>query len=202
MILKGFRFGLLLQIAVGPICFFIFQAAASYGFRNAEIGVLGVTLVDALYIVAAIFGIGTLLNKTNQSKVIFKYFGAFVLILFGSSNIAAALNWNLIPSFQFGADMKDNHIFIKTLLLTLSNPLTIIFWSGVFSSKIAEGSKDNVQIYSFGLGAVLSTLLFLTLIAFLGSILKTFISAGISDILNIGVGILLIFFGVRSVLKE
>ena len=68
MIWKGFRFGLLLQIAVGPICLFIFQTAAGSGFWIAEIGVLGVTIVDVFYILAAILGIGFILTKYKKTK--------------------------------------------------------------------------------------------------------------------------------------
>ncbi len=38
MLFKGYKFGMLLQIAVGPVCLFIFQAAASAGFATAEDG--------------------------------------------------------------------------------------------------------------------------------------------------------------------
>jgi len=52
MLIKGFRFGMILQIAVGPLCLFIFQTAVTSGFFTAMIGVMGVALVDALYILA------------------------------------------------------------------------------------------------------------------------------------------------------
>lgn len=40
MLIKGFKFGMLLQLAVGPICLFIFQLASVNGFLIAERGVL------------------------------------------------------------------------------------------------------------------------------------------------------------------
>lgn len=201
MIRKGFQFGMLLQIAVGPICIFIFQAAANYGFTEALLGVLGVTLVDGLYILAAILGLGAIINKYSGSKLILKYFGAIILFLFGLSNISGAFDRNLLPSLHFSGN-NDNSIFVKTLLLTLSNPLTIIFWAGVFSSKIAEGDKKNSEIYAFGFGAILSTLVFLTFIALLGSIIQSFISPKVSDMLNIFVGGLLLFFAIRTIIKN
>ena len=76
MIWKGFRFGMFLQIAVGPICLFIFQTAVTSGFFAAEIGVLGVVLIDALFILAAIFGIGKILNKYRSMKEHHSFFGS------------------------------------------------------------------------------------------------------------------------------
>lgn len=32
MFLKGFKFGMLLQLAIGPICLFIFQTSITKGF--------------------------------------------------------------------------------------------------------------------------------------------------------------------------
>lgn len=40
MIFNGFKFGLLLQIAIGPVCLLIFQLAAMNGFFVAMTGVL------------------------------------------------------------------------------------------------------------------------------------------------------------------
>ena len=44
---KGLRFGLLLQLAVGPVCLFIFSSATRYGTLAALAAVLGGALVDA-----------------------------------------------------------------------------------------------------------------------------------------------------------
>ena len=45
---KGFRFGLILQAAVGPVSVFIFQTAASFGIVSAEAAVMGVTIADLI----------------------------------------------------------------------------------------------------------------------------------------------------------
>ena len=63
MILKGFKFGMLLQFAVGPVCIFILQMASLRGFYMAEIGVLGVVLIDGIFIICAILGISSIIDK-------------------------------------------------------------------------------------------------------------------------------------------
>ncbi|MGL6107318.1 LysE family transporter [Romboutsia sp.] len=202
MIFKGFKFGMLLQLAVGPICLLIFQTAISSGFFIAGIGVLGVTIVDILYILLAILGIGTLLNKSSYAKSIIKYFGALILIIFGISNITGAFGQSLIPSLNFIHSQNVENILLKTMLLTLSNPLTILFWAGVFSTKIIdENMKDN-DLYLFGFGAVLSTILFLSFIATLGSMANNFLSTSLINFLNVVVGFVLIGFGVNTLNKK
>ena len=199
MIIKGFRFGILLQLAVGPICLFIFQTAASSGFFAAETGVLGVSIIDCLYIIAAILGMGTVLNKYEKGKRLIKYFGAIVLIVFGLSNIVGSFGIKILPSLNFASNQSGENVFLKTMLLTISNPLTILFWAGVFSTKISQENMDKKNMYLFGLGAVLSTVLFLTLISILGSCISNFLDIEFINVLNIIVGLLLVAFGINNV---
>lgn len=199
MVLKGFRFGILLQIAVGPICLFIFQTAASSGFFAAETGVLGVTIIDCLYILAAIFGMGAVLNKYEKAQRLIKYFGAIVLIVFGLNNIVGPFGISILPNLNFLSNQSIENVFLKTILLTISNPLTILFWAGVFSTKISQENMDKKDMYLFGLGAVFSTILFLTFISILGSYINNFLDSSFINILNIIVGLVLVAFGINNV---
>lgn len=201
MTFKGFRFGMLLQIAVGPICLFIFQTALLNGLFIGLIGVIGVTIIDAIYILAAILGIGALIEKFPKLKIYLKYFGALVLIVFGLSNIFGVFGINIIPSFQGGSAGVENVLY-KTMVLTLSNPLTILFWAGVFSTKMIEEKMTRQEMYQFGFGAVMATLLFLSFIVLIGMTFKTFVPEVLINILNVFVGLVLILFGLRLFWKR
>lgn len=48
-IIKGFRFGLLLQLAIGPVCLFIIKTAAESGVLTAEAGVMAVMIRRAWF---------------------------------------------------------------------------------------------------------------------------------------------------------
>ncbi len=202
MVAKGFRFGMLLQIAVGPVCLLILQTAIADGFGTAERGVLAVVLVDAIFIFAAIWGIGALFNRFPQAKVILKIFGGLVLILFGLSSILGIFGLSLLPGLNLTAHSDNQNFFFTMLLLTLSNPLTILFWAGVFSTKLAEENFQRGQVYAFGGGAVLSTAFFLSLVSFLGSLINAHVPAVFIQILNFIVGLVLISFGLRTMLKK
>ncbi len=201
MIIKGFRFGMILQLAVGPVCLFIFQTAVSSGVLIAFLGVAGVSVVDAAFIIAAIFGLGAILNKNEQIKKAIKLFGAIVLILFGLSTILGVVGIDILPSLSLSGVQTVENVFTKTMLLTLSNPLTILFWAGVFSSRVAEENMDKKDMYQFGLGAVLSTVLFLSSIAILGTFVNVFLEESMMNGLNVIVGCVLIGFGIKSLLK-
>lgn len=201
MMIEGFKFGLLLQFAVGPVCLFIFQTAIATGLQSALTCVLGVALIDSLFIAAAILGLGSLLktNPTIQNSI--RLFGGGIVILFGLSTLLGAFSISFLPSLSLTAGDPTN-TFRHTMLLTLSNPLTILFWAGVFSAKLAEENSNQADMIKFGTGAVLSTLLFLTGVSILGSRISLYISPLALNILNGSVGIILMGFGLRTVLGK
>lgn len=201
MILKGFRFGMLLQLAIGPVCVFIFQMAAVKGFYIGEMGVLGVTLVDGLFIIIAILGIASIIDRKNI-RVSLKIFGAIILLVFGISTILSQFDIVFLPSLSIQNTIDLGNVFTHSIIITASNPLTIVFWAGVFSSKLTEENIKKQDIYLFGFGALISTIFFLTIIALVGSFAKTFLSTNVVEILNIIVGFLLIYFGIRMILKK
>lgn len=201
MILKGLKFGMLLQLAIGPMCLFVFNTATDSGLWSGLIVVLSITLVDFLYVTLASLGISTIINLPHV-KSFLKIFSAIILFLFGANIVLSVLGYSFIPEINLFNGAESAGLFIKGFLLTASNPLTIIFWSGVFSGQISENNYTKKQLGLFSFGCVLSTLLFLSLIAVLGSIINSFINAKIINILNIIVGVVIMTFGIKMILKK
>lgn len=200
LIFQGFKFGMLLQLAVGPVCLFIFNLGLSDGFINAELAVFAVTLVDTLYIIFAILGLTSFISKENVRNKI-RYFGFTVVFLFGLNTLLSAFQAGFL-NLNISIDASRlNNPFLKGIIFTSANPLTILFWAGVFSSKLAE-RKSKTDSYMFGFGAILSTLLFLSFVALLSSFVMTFFPEKILSVLNILVGIALMIFAVMILRKK
>ena len=123
-----------------------------------------------------------------------------MLIIFGINIILNVFNINIIP----GLNLKptSTNIFIQGLILTLSNPITIVFWGSLLTTKIIEDKLDKRNLALFAVGLVSSTLIFLTFVALLGTMLSNFIPEKVSSIMNVVVGGLIIFFGFKMVLKK
>ena len=130
---SGLRFGLLLQIAVGPMCLMVFNTAKNVEFLVALALVFAIALVDAFYIALAGLGVSKILEKGKIRKV-FKIIGSLVLILFGINIILNVFGINIIP----GLNLKptSTNIFIQGLILTLLNSITIVFLGSVLTTKI------------------------------------------------------------------
>ena len=195
----GLKFGMLLQLAVGPMCLMVFNTAKNVNFLVALSLVLAIALVDAFYIFLAGLGVSKLMEKKSV-KSVFKIIGSLVLIIFGINIILNVFNINIIP----GLNLKPNttNIFIQGLILTLSNPITIVFWGSVLTTKIIDDGLKKKELFIFSIGLVSATLFFLTIIAVLGTILSGFIPESVSNILNVIVGLLIIFFGIKMLVKK
>ena len=196
---EGLRFGMLLQLAVGPMCLMVFNTAKDSGFRIALSLVAAIALVDAFYIVLAAFGVGRLMEN-NRVKRIIQLAGGIVLILFGLNIILGVFHISIIPGLT--VRVSTGSIFLQGLVLTLSNPLTIVFWGSVLTSKLAESDIGRKDLCIFAAGLVSATLFFLTAVAGLGTVLSTFLPDRISGLLNIAVGCVIAWFGLRMIIRK
>jgi threonine/homoserine/homoserine lactone efflux protein len=201
MIYKGFKFGMLLQLAVGPMCLMVFNTSTTYGFLMGLSLVLAISLVDGLYIILSGLGVAMIINK-EKIKTTIKVLGCIVLVLFGINTATGAFGFTLVPDLKLFSNATNHNVFLQGVLLTASNPLTIIFWGSVFSTQVAENNFSKKQLVFFGIGCILSTISFLTIVSFFGSILSGFLPQIIIQILNFSVGIILIYFGIRLLLKK
>ena len=97
---------------------------------------------------------------------------------------------------------SSSNIFIQGLVLTLSNPITIVFWGSVLTTKIIEDNLNKKELAIFSIGLVSSTIIFLTFVSVLGMMLSSFIPSSISNALNIMVGILIVLFAIKMIIKK
>jgi threonine/homoserine/homoserine lactone efflux protein len=201
MIFKGFKFGMLLQLAVGPVCLLVFNTATRQGFWPSLFLVAAATLVDALYIALSSVGVASIINKVGVKTTV-KVVGCLVLVLFGLDTLSGAFGFSFLPSLSLFSSASNQNLFVQGFLLTASNPLTIVFWSGMFSAQMLENHWSTHQLFFFAVGCVLATILFLTTAALLGSFISDFLPAMFIRVLNGVVGAFLIFFGLRLLLRK
>ena len=196
MLYKGFSFGMLLQIAIGPVCIFIFQSAVAMGFVPAFKGVLGVAVTDGSEIILAILGTAAILDRNPKLKKFFSIFSGFIVLFFGCNTIVSAFSSTL-----FTAVLSEN-MFVAAIALAASNPLTILFWAGVFSARISSGDMTNQDMWVFGAGCVLSTIILLTGVAFAGNLTAISIPDSFINVLNIISGAAISAFAVKNIAKS
>lgn len=191
--IQGLGFGLILQISVGPVCIAVLHKGISQGFLHAFSMVWGAALVDALYILLSAAGVSALL-QIGPARVVVGVAGALLLVYFGVRYLRAPASMarienagdSRLKSFTFGVG------------LTLTNPLTILFWAGVLGATMSTHTFAQAGgVVYFAAGCVAATLLFLTAMAVAGHYLERVLTDRLSLWLNRIVGLFLIGFAAK-----
>ncbi len=202
MLFDGFKFGMLLQLAIGPVCIFVFQTSVTSGFIGAEMAAAGAALVDGIEIALAVSGVSIILTRSRKALYYSKFFGIAILALFGLNMIISGLHIStLLPDYHITLNGGENY-FIQAVLLTVSNPLTLVFWTGVFSVQLAKQHIEGISAVLFGCGCVLSTVFFLTVIAAVGNWAQYLFTGAVMDVLNIAVGLIMMYFSGKLYFKK
>lgn len=196
---EGIKFGMLLQFAIGPMCLLVFNTAKNVGLKTALVLIVAIASVDAFYITLASLGASKLLKKKNIQNTV-KSIGAVVLVLFGLNIILNAFDIYLIPSINIKP--TTTNIFFQGLILALSNPITIVFWGSVLTTKIVKDKLKKKELVIFCIGLVSATFIFQITVAVLSNFLSMFISKELSNLLNIFVGLLIMYFGVKMYIDK
>lgn len=195
---NGLFTGLLLQLAIGPVFFFIINLALQKTLLDGLMGALAVTIVDYIYIALSTFGIGKLLEN-EKIKKIFGIVSSIVLIIFGIIIIKGVINSGISEAVISTTNLFSS--FSSVFLLTISSPMTIVFFTSLFSAKAVEYNYTKKELYLFGLGTGLATLIFMSSSVLIFSLLKGTIPTIVIQILNMIVGALIIGYGTIRLIK-
>lgn len=226
--LNGFATGLFLQLAVGPVFFYVLGITLERSLPEGLAAVVAVTLVDFLYIGLSVAGLGRLLEKDRARRVA-GVVGSLALCVFGALFLRGAIG-GLIDAARgqagaaaasaAGGAVKAAGIppnvatpaaatarglfsaFAGAFVLTLSSPLTIVFWSGVFSARAAEKGYGRAQLAAFGLGAGSATAAFLSAAMSAASLAKAAIPERLVGWANAAVGAALVAYGITRLAKS
>jgi threonine/homoserine/homoserine lactone efflux protein len=190
---NGLAFGLVLQISVGPVCLGVLHKALTQGFRHAFAMVWGAALVDAFYILLSVAGVAALLTFP-VARAVMGVAGILLLVYFGLRTLLSPA-----PTARQGqASESWFKSFAYGVGLTLTNPLTILFWAGVFGAMVSTHPFHQASgMLYFAAGCIAATLLFLTGVALAGHFLERVLTERLAVWLNRAVGLFLIGFAVK-----
>jgi threonine/homoserine/homoserine lactone efflux protein len=197
---NGVFTGLTLQLAIGPVFFFIINLTLQKSVFDGFAGVLAVTIVDYLYIALSILGIGTLLESAKFKKV-FGIVSSVILVIFGSLIIISILDASIVNS-TISSESDILASFVSVFIITISNPITIVFFTSLFTAKALEYNYSKNQLALFGLGAGFATFTFMGLSVIIFSLIRGFVPLILIQILNGIVGALFVGYGIQRLIKN
>jgi len=129
--LKGIILGFSIAAPLGPIGILCIQKTLNYGKLYGFTTAFGAATADAIYGFIAAFGITVIMNYFLDNSIIFQGIGSLFLIYLGVTTYYKVSDVNFENEFK-----KENLIstYLTTFFLTATNPMTIIFFTLLFSS--------------------------------------------------------------------
>ncbi len=158
-IFKGLLIGITVSAPLGPVALLVIQRTLNKGHIPGVASGIGAGFADSFYAMVAGLGFSFVSDFLLGQQEIFRIAGGLVLISLGLNmflkNPVVAIRKMKMKQ------QKPIQDFITTLLLTLSNPLTIGFFGAVFAGISmdikAEAGVLNMQYLL--VGVLLGTLL-------------------------------------------
>lgn len=130
--------GLSLAAPIGPINAAQLDRGLKNGFFHAWLIGLGSTVADILYMCLVYLGMVHFIDIPFV-KAFLWLFGFFVLVYTGIESIISSAQIN---TGMRGGEPSYTKTFMTGFLMALSNPLTILFWLGIYGSIFANTASS------------------------------------------------------------
>lgn len=145
-----FLLGISLAAPIGPVKATLLNLGIKNGFFHAWFFSLGSITTDMMYMTLVYFGIGQFIEY-QVVKTILCSFGCFVLLYTGIENLLTLHKLKLDGNFKKATRLR--HSFMSGFFIALLNPLTILFWLGIYGSVLVgkTGKLEQWEVALFSL---------------------------------------------------
>lgn len=192
--------GLSLAAPIGPVNAAQMDKGIKHGFLNAWVLGLGSVLADIIYMLAVFLGLAQFI-QIPIVKAFLWLFGFFVLLYTGIEGLISAQKFTL--SSKRGSESLGKS-FITGFVMSISNPLTILFWLGIYGSVLAKTASmyGNSQLFIYSCAVILGLVIWDISMAGIAStarkLLTTKLLTGITIISSLSLIGFGIYFGLEA----
>lgn len=186
--------GLSLSAPLGPINAAQLDKGLRSGFLHSWLVGLGAMVADTCYMLIVYLGLIHLLNG-EFVKTFLWLFGFFVLLYTGIESLRASAQ--KIEHFR-SHDNSHLKSFTSGLLMSLLNPLSILFWLGIYGSVLAETMEkyEMQELLLYSSAILIGITIWDLFMAGIASIFRKYLTAFIIRFISILSGLSLIGFGI------
>lgn len=193
--------GLSLAAPIGPVNAAQMDKGIRSGFFQSWILGLGALTADIIYMLIVYMGVSRFL-ETPFMQTFLWLFGFFVLLYTGIETIMGAGKLEMKQNRNAESTGKS---FLSGFLMSISNPLTILFWLGIYGSVLAKTATtygtSQLVLYSFAI--ILGLVLWDVTMASISSAFKKLLTTKLLTIISLLSGLSLIgfalYFGIKAV---
>ncbi|MCD5325235.1 MULTISPECIES: LysE family translocator [Pontibacillus] len=186
--------GLSLSAPMGPINAAQLDKGIRFGFWHAWLIGVGGMVADGVFMLLIYFGVAQFID-TPILRAFLWSFGFFVLCYTGVESIAKSKAPTLERTETRGETLGKS--FRTGFLMAISNPLSILFWLGIYGSILAQTTDQYgaIQILIYSSGIFLGITIWDITMAALATGTRRLVTPTIQQIISILSGLVLIGFG-------
>ncbi|KIL45462.1 LysE family transporter [Jeotgalibacillus soli] len=187
--------GVSLAAPIGPVKAAQLDTGIKNGFFHAFIFGLGAIAADVMYMIMVYFGVSQFIDFPFIKTFLWS-FGFFVLIYTGIENLLT-LN-KIVVDLRSGRSIRLRRSFLSGFFMSMLNPITILFFLGIYGSVLAKTSGDYAgnQIFLYSLAMLFGILLWNFIMAVISSVARRLLSTTLLKIISILSSLAMIGFGV------
>jgi threonine/homoserine/homoserine lactone efflux protein len=197
VLLRGLVLGFSIAAPVGPIGVLCIRRTLAGGFRLGFASGLGAASADAVYGSIAAFGLTALSDLLVRQQPAFRFLGGVFLCYLGVRTFLA------VPAGD-GGTKEDRSLpgaMASTFLLTLTNPMTILMFAGMFAGLgLAAAGPGFAAAGTVVLGVFLGSGSWWLLLSGGVSLLRRQVSGRVLRWVNRASGVVIAAFGVTAIL--
>ncbi len=187
--------GISLAAPIGPVKTVLLNTGIKNGFFHAWFFSLGALTTDIMYMFIVYFGVGQFIDSPLL-KIILWSFGCFVLLYTGIENLLSLHKIEM--NLKSGKRVRLRKSMLSGFFMSLLNPLTILFWLGIYGSILAKtaGVSTGYQIILNSTAILVGIMLVDLIMSFLSSGARKLLSTKLLKIVSIISSISMIGFGI------
>lgn len=185
--------GLSLAAPIGPVNAAQIDKGIKSGFFHSWLVGLGAMTADAIYMLLVYLGVIHFL-ETSFMRTFLWSFGFFVLVYTGFETLLSA--GKIVSNTRSSEDSLVKSFF-SGFMMSLSNPLTILFWLGIYGSVLAKTAAeyDKTHLILYSIAIFIGLIIWDVTMAGIASSFKRFLTLKALAFISILSGISLIGFG-------
>lgn len=192
-LLKGLIVGFSIAAPVGPIGLLCIRRSLASGRLAGFVSGLGAATADAIYGVVAALGLTAITAFLLEQRHWLQLAGGVFLVYFGVATLRAR------PPVKSADAPVSNRLaaaFVSTLVLTLTNPMTILSFIGIFAGVGLTGADGAWPASLLVAGVFLGSATWWLILSTLAHGFGRHFSTGGLRALNFIAGLILLSFGI------
>jgi threonine/homoserine/homoserine lactone efflux protein len=195
VLVAGIIIGFCIAAPIGPIAILCIRRTLACGWRSGLATGLGAATADGIYAGIAAFGLTVVTGLLTGHMVIVRAVGGALLVCLGVRIFLSAPPDNPGTAGE-GTLLQD---YVTTVFLTLTNPMTLISFAGVFAALGIGGlSGGGIPAVLMVLGITAGSVAWWFLLVGGTAVLGSRCDSRVLGLVNRIAGVLIVLFGIAT----